>query len=56
MRFGVIVDQGALARAAQKLLDELGIRIDPASPLGRLRIGEQQPSRSPRRFRSAPAY
>ncbi len=42
MRFGVIVDRAALAKAAQTLLAELGIRIDPASRLGRLRIGEQQ--------------
>jgi ribose transport system ATP-binding protein len=42
MRFGVIVDRKALAKAAQTLLGELGIRIDPSARLGRLRIGEQQ--------------
>jgi len=42
MRFGVIVDRASLFKAAQKLLSELGIRIDPASRVGRLRIGEQQ--------------
>src|SRR5262245_10814007 len=42
MRFGVIVDRTALAKAAQTLLGELGIRIDPSARLGRLRIGEQQ--------------
>jgi ribose transport system ATP-binding protein len=42
MRFGVIVDRKAIAQAALALLTELGIRIDPAARLGRLRIGEQQ--------------
>jgi ribose transport system ATP-binding protein len=42
MRFGVIVDRKALFKAAQSLLAELGIRIDPSARLGRLRIGEQQ--------------
>jgi ribose transport system ATP-binding protein len=42
LRFGIIVDRRALMKAAQKLLAELGIRIDPAQRLGRLRIGEQQ--------------
>ncbi|MGE0237255.1 MAG: sugar ABC transporter ATP-binding protein [Parvibaculaceae bacterium] len=42
MRFGVIVDRKALFKAAGTLLGELGIRIDPAQRLGRLRIGEQQ--------------
>ncbi|MGE3873436.1 MAG: sugar ABC transporter ATP-binding protein [Parvibaculaceae bacterium] len=42
MRLGVIVDHKALIKAAQALLGELGIRIDPSARLGRLRIGEQQ--------------
>ncbi|MFZ5674974.1 MAG: sugar ABC transporter ATP-binding protein [Pseudomonadota bacterium] len=42
MRFGALIDRKALAQAAGRLLAELGIRIDPQAPLGRLRIGEQQ--------------
>src|SRR4029078_12942227 len=42
VRFGVIVDRKALMQAAQMLLAELAIRIDPAQRVGRLRIGEQQ--------------
>ena len=39
---GILVNQPALARAAGALLTRLGVRLDPAAPVGSLRVGERQ--------------
>jgi ribose transport system ATP-binding protein len=39
---GLAVDRRAAARAARKLLERLGIDLDPDAQVGRLRVGEQQ--------------
>ena len=37
-----VIDQGALLRAAQKILDELGVAIDARSVVSRLSVAQQQ--------------
>lgn len=41
-RAGLLLDRGAMAKAASALLARLGLAIDPERPVGRLRVGEQQ--------------
>src|SRR5579864_1081277 len=39
---GVIIDRRRMIRAAERLLQRLGVRIDPESRVAALRVGEQQ--------------
>ena len=40
-RFGTC-DKGAMRREAGRILERLGVKIDPASPMDRLSVGQQQ--------------
>jgi ribose transport system ATP-binding protein len=39
---GVLIDRGRMVRAAERLLQRLGVNIDPESRIAELRVGEQQ--------------